>query len=112
MKYLRIIVLIVTLAQSCLSFAQTGAPPTPNRQADGEIDSALNAADNAEQSSDEEADSLPPRDEALDAASEKSTPVTAEQPAESVRKTSPQDKVFRPSEEISEDLPVPFPVDI
>jgi len=27
-------------------------------------------------------------------------------------KAEPKEKVFRPSEEISEDLPVPFPIDI
>jgi len=37
----------------------------------------------------------------------KPTPPTTDQ-----SKTKPNQTVFRPSEEISEDLPVPFPVDI
>ena len=31
---------------------------------------------------------------------------------ENKKQTKPKEKVFKPSEEISEDLPVPFPVDI
>ena len=41
-----------------------------------------------------------------------SKPQSQEETKQPAVKSKPKEKVFKPSEEISEDLPVPFPVDI
>lgn len=94
------------LALICMPYAaaQSGAPVTPT----GASDEAQvpDAASQSQNQAAGESTATTPTEPSVESAAEQSS---GEQAAS---KTNDKQKVFKPSEEISEDRPVPFPVDI
>lgn len=94
-----IFILLISLVLTFKLSAQTGSP--------------IKTTSNDQQQKTEQADEQPIDAESSNAANttESKTNESALKP-EPKKKPEPRKEVFRPSEEISEDRPVPFPVDI
>lgn len=102
---LMLIVSVALLLLSPMVFAQTDAPnkqPVPNTA----TDTVQQDADNDREQASDEID--------IEAGASSASPSAESTNAETTKtsKAKPEQKVFKPSEEISEDRPVPFPVDI
>ena len=103
------ILLITMLFIPTLLIAQESNPKKPYEDSEPSADSESSASSNKEPSADSESSASSNKEPSAD---KEPSAASNEEPSATTNKETQDDRDFKPSEEISEDFPVPLPSDI